>query len=51
MTRYLHTMIRVTDPDKTIAFFELLGLKEMPLIQQLLEYLFRPQHQVLGEQS
>lgn len=28
MTRYLHTMIRVTDPDATIAFFELLGLKE-----------------------
>ena len=26
---YLHTMIRVTDPDKTIAFFELLGLKEV----------------------
>lgn len=25
--RYLHTMIRVTDPDATIAFFELLGLK------------------------
>ncbi|QKR98674.1 lactoylglutathione lyase [Sphingomonas sp. CL5.1] len=27
--KYLHTMIRVTDPDKTIAFFELLGLKEV----------------------
>ncbi|NJC35057.1 lactoylglutathione lyase [Sphingomonas jejuensis] len=27
--RYLHTMIRVADPDKTIAFFELLGLKEV----------------------
>ena len=26
--KYLHTMIRVTDPAKTIAFFELLGLKE-----------------------
>lgn len=26
---YLHTMIRVTDPDATIAFFELLGLKEV----------------------
>ena len=26
--RYLHTMIRVTDPDATIRFFELLGLKE-----------------------
>ncbi len=29
MTTYLHTMIRVTDPDATIAFFELLGLKEV----------------------
>ena len=26
---YLHTMIRVTDPDATIAFFEVLGLKEV----------------------
>lgn len=26
---YLHTMIRVADPDATIAFFELLGLKEV----------------------
>ncbi|KQM34111.1 VOC family protein [Sphingomonas sp. Leaf10] len=29
MTRYLHTMIRVSDPDATIAFFEMLGLKEV----------------------
>jgi lactoylglutathione lyase len=27
--RYLHTMIRVADPDATIRFFELLGLKEV----------------------
>ena len=27
--KYLHTMIRVTDPDATIRFFELLGLKEV----------------------
>lgn len=26
--RYLHTMIRVSDPEATIRFFELLGLKE-----------------------
>ena len=26
---YLHTMIRVSDPDATIAFFALLGLKEV----------------------
>ncbi|KHK93012.1 VOC family protein [Novosphingobium malaysiense] len=29
MTRYLHTMIRVTDPDATIRFFKLIGLKEV----------------------
>lgn len=28
MTRYLHTMIRVTDPDATIRFFDMIGLKE-----------------------
>lgn len=28
MLRYVHTMIRVTDLEATIAFFELLGLKE-----------------------
>lgn len=26
--KYLHTMIRVTDPDATVRFFELLGLQE-----------------------
>lgn len=26
--RYLHTMIRVADPDATIRFFNLLGLTE-----------------------
>ena len=26
---YLHTMVRVSDPDATIRFFELLGLKEV----------------------
>ncbi|THD37978.1 MAG: lactoylglutathione lyase [Sphingomonas sp.] len=26
---YLHTMIRVSDPDATVRFFELLGLKEI----------------------
>lgn len=29
MTRYLHTMIRVTDPEATVAFFELIGLVEV----------------------
>ena len=28
MMKYLHTMIRVTDLDETIKFFELLGLQE-----------------------
>lgn len=28
MTRYLHTMIRVADPDATVAFFKLIGLAE-----------------------
>jgi len=27
--KYLHTMIRVSDPDATIAFFNLLGLEEV----------------------
>lgn len=31
--RYLHTMIRVTDPDASIQFFELLGLKEVRRIE------------------
>jgi len=29
MTRFLHTMIRITDPDATIAFFNLIGLEEV----------------------
>jgi lactoylglutathione lyase len=31
--RYLHTMIRVTDPDATVRFFELLGLREARRIE------------------
>ena len=27
--KYLHTMIRVSDPQSTIRFFELLGIKEL----------------------
>ena len=27
--KYLHSMIRVTDPEATVAFFELIGLKEV----------------------
>ena len=29
MAKYLHTMLRVSDPSATIAFFELIGLKEV----------------------
>lgn len=29
MPKYLHSMIRVTDIEKSIAFFDLLGLKEV----------------------
>ena len=28
MTKYLHTMIRVSDPDATVEFFRLIGLEE-----------------------
>jgi lactoylglutathione lyase len=27
--KYLHTMIRVSDPDETLRFFDLLGLREV----------------------
>src|SRR4028118_2241005 len=27
--KYLHTMIRVSDPQETVRFFELLGLREV----------------------
>ena len=29
MTKYLHTMLRVSDPAATIAFFQLIGLSEV----------------------
>ncbi len=29
MPKYLHTMIRVSDPEATIRFFELIGLREI----------------------
>jgi len=28
LTKYLHTMIRVTDPEATLAFFKLIGVEE-----------------------
>ncbi|GGZ06658.1 lactoylglutathione lyase [Novosphingobium colocasiae] len=33
MTKYLHTMIRVSDPDATIRFFSLIGLEEVRRIE------------------
>lgn len=33
MTRFLHTMIRVTDPEATIRFFNLIGLSETRRIE------------------
>ena len=29
MVKFLHSMIRVTDPDATVAFFNLIGLEEV----------------------
>ncbi|WP_209346946.1 VOC family protein [Pontixanthobacter sp. CEM42] len=29
MTKYLHSMIRVSDPDATVDFFKLIGLEEV----------------------
>ncbi len=29
LVKYLHTMIRVADPEATVAFFELIGLREV----------------------
>ncbi len=29
MTKFLHSMIRVTDPEATIRFFELIGVREV----------------------
>ncbi len=29
MTKFLHSMIRITDPDATVAFFNLIGLEEV----------------------
>ncbi len=33
MPKYLHTMIRVSDPDATVRFFELIGLREIRRIE------------------
>jgi lactoylglutathione lyase len=36
MTTYLHTMVRITDPDKSRAFYEALGFeasRELPIVR------------------
>ncbi|HEY4347005.1 MAG TPA: VOC family protein [Gaiellaceae bacterium] len=36
MTRFLHTMLRITDPDSSRRFYEILGLelrREMPIVR------------------
>ena len=36
MTRYLHTMYRITDPERSRAFYEALGLefrRELPIVR------------------
>jgi len=33
MPKYLHTMIRVSDPDATLRFFDLIGLREIRRIE------------------
>ena len=47
MTQFLHSMLRVSDPDATVAFFQLLGLeerrrKEVPAGQFTLIFLGAP---------
>lgn len=51
---YLHTMIRVSDPDATIAFFNVLGLHEVRRIDNeqgrfTLIFLATPEDAKLGE--
>ena len=51
---YLHTMIRVSDPDATIAFFNVLGLHEVRRIDSeqgrfTLIFLATPEDAKLGE--
>lgn len=52
---YLHTMIRVSDPEATVRFFELLGLKEVrrfdnPMGRFTLIFLATPEdNEALGE--
>jgi lactoylglutathione lyase len=49
MTRYLHTMYRITDPERSRAFYEALGLefrRELPIVRdgelEATNYFFAP---------
>jgi catechol 2,3-dioxygenase-like lactoylglutathione lyase family enzyme len=36
MSRYLHTMVRITDPEKSRAFYEALGMefrRDLPIVR------------------
>ena len=51
---YLHTMIRVSDPDATVKFFELLGLEEVRRMESeqgrfTLIFLATPEDQAIGD--
>ena len=51
---YLHTMIRVSDPDATIAFFRVLGLEEVRRIENeagrfTLIFLATPEDRKIGD--
>ncbi len=35
MTRYLHTMVRITDPEKSGAFYEALGLGQLAAMRRV----------------
>ena len=52
--RYLHTMIRVADPDATIRFFGLLGLEEVRRMENdkgrfTLIFLSTPEDRAIGD--
>jgi lactoylglutathione lyase len=43
MTRFLHTCYRITDPDKSQAFYEALGLekrRELPIRDEAMNYFY-----------
>ena len=54
--KYLHTMIRVADPDATLAFFNLLGLEEVRRMENdkgryTLIFLSTPEDRAIGNRQ